>query len=244
MAAKSQPLTFGEAVRLAREIPDRPLAYLAEPWIPRGELTFLVGDPAIGKSTFAAHIAANIAENGDLTLFLSTEDYAEIIKGRLRANSRRPETAPALDRVAIIDDLDLQANYPRGLTELRAMVKEVETKLGKPRLVVLDPVLNFLEAGTAYKKSRLEIQSLRQWCRAEDVSILGVIHRTKDKKSTRGSGALVEVARNIIGIRPVVERGSDETRCLYHEKCSYNRPTAPQKFRLNEGRIQWPNEWK
>jgi predicted ATP-dependent serine protease len=232
--------TFDQAVKLARSIPDRSLEYLAEPWLPRGELTLLVGDPAIGKSTFAAHIAATIAEHSAQdrkTLFLSSEDYAEIIKQRLQANSQDPEKAPALDRVAVIDDLDLDATYPHGVPELRVMVKEVEERLGEVALLVLDPLLTFLGCGTSsYKKARMEIQALRQWSRTTQTSVLGVIHRTKNGSSTRGSGALVEVVRNIIGIR--AEKDS-EIRCLYHEKCSFNRLSLERYFRLEDGRIDW-----
>lgn len=238
---KTEKPSFSKAVVLARDVPERELEYLSNPWVPLGEMTLLMGEPAIGKSTFATHIAATIAENGAAerkTLFLSSEDYAEIIRGRLKANSADPEKAPALDQVMVIDDWATEATYPHSVLELQAMVEEVEEEMGKICLVVLDPILNFLGCGTnTYAKARTELQALRQWCRASRTAVIGVIHKTKNGNSMRGSGAYLEVARNVIGIRP---KGSSKViRTLYHEKCSFDKPSPERDFCLGGGKILW-----
>jgi Mrp family chromosome partitioning ATPase len=79
------------------DIQTEEIKFLTEPYIPRGKITLISGDPGVGKSTLASAIAASVTtgkplpwdlERGDMepgnVLYQTTEDgYGDTVKPRL-----------------------------------------------------------------------------------------------------------------------------------------------------------------
>ena len=117
--------------------------------LPRGKLAMLDGDPGVGKSLVTLDIAARLSRGAYLpdgsesqrphtTLLLAAEDDA--------ADTTRPRAEAAhadLERLVTGtgDGLPL---FPRDLAAFEDHVADL-----KPDLVVLDPVMSFLEASVA-----------------------------------------------------------------------------------------------
>ena len=97
-----------------------PVRWLWEPYIPRGKLALVDGDPGVGKSLLTINLAARLSRGGYLpdgksserphvTLLLSTEDEAgDTIRPRAEA------AGADLDCVVTVNDLDGRADSLAG----------------------------------------------------------------------------------------------------------------------------------
>src|SRR6188472_944006 len=109
----------------------RAVRWLWEPFLPRGKLALLDGDPGVGKSLLAIDLAARLSRGGPLpdgapldrphaTLLLSGEDAA--------ADTLRPRAEAAgaeLDRVAAVTTADgSPMRLPADAGQLEEMIRE------------------------------------------------------------------------------------------------------------------------
>ena len=241
-------MALEEIILRASDVQAKKREYLTkEKWLLKGDLTLLTGDCGAGKSTFSVHIAATIAANAQENqriLYYSTEDDVDAIQERLISNARSPEEVQKIiERVLIVDCLDPDKSGEFNRERIESQVHQVEREEGcRVTLVVLDPLLSFLDVKPgAYSACRREIQRIRSWCKNFNITVIGIIHATKDGSKIRGSGAWEEVTRNILNIR---FPGSGY-RYLTQEKISYGTPEKPRAFRiqsendLSPGRIEW-----
>jgi len=121
--------------------------WLWKPFLARGKLTVLDGDPGVGKSLLAIDLAARLTRGGALpdglpagrphvALLLNAEDSA--------ADTTRPRAVAAgadLDRLCILggeEDAD-PILFPGYLPDLEAHIREASAEL-----VVIDPLMAFL----------------------------------------------------------------------------------------------------
>lgn len=118
---------------------EKPVEWVIENFLARGELTDLSGDPGVGKGGITASWAARITrENPTATvIFFATEDPLGRVKARLRAEGAD------LSRVFLLD-----ITKPNASPILPADVAQVEALVRKHNaaLLVLDPALEFMEA--------------------------------------------------------------------------------------------------
>lgn len=120
--------------------------WLWEPYLPRGKLAVLDGDPGVGKSLVTIDLAARLSRAGRLpggavvgrqhtVLLLSAEDAA--------ADTTRPRAEAAgasLDRVSVVSAPDGAPLYfPAQLPELGELIESSGADL-----VVIDPLMAFL----------------------------------------------------------------------------------------------------
>ena len=120
--------------------------WLWEPYLPRGKLAILDGDPGVGKSLLTVDIAARLSRGGPMpngvtldrphvTLLLSGEDRAQ--------DTIAPRTAAAqadLTRIYVLASTDgAQMSFPADLGTL-----EEEMRERRADLVVIDPIMAFL----------------------------------------------------------------------------------------------------
>jgi len=100
-SASSSPTTQPCPGTLLSDIPAQPLTWLWEQRIPMGHLTYLDGDPGIGKSLFALHLAACISSGSPMpdgtpgkqgnVILLAPHDHPSMtIKPRLEAAGGDP----------------------------------------------------------------------------------------------------------------------------------------------------------
>jgi putative DNA primase/helicase len=131
----------------AREIPlvracdavEKPIEWVIEGFLARGELTDLSGDPGVGKGGITASWAARITREDPhaTVIFFATEDPLGRVKARLRAEGAD------LERVFLLDITKPGAG-PVIPEEVAAV--EVLVRRHNAALLVLDPALEFMDA--------------------------------------------------------------------------------------------------
>jgi hypothetical protein len=136
------------AAPLSHSAPVEGVRWLWEPYLARGKLALLDGDPGVGKSLLTIDLAARLSRGAPLpngtpsgrpltTFFLSAEDGPDVI--RLRAEAAGAD----LERlVAVVDPQGVPLRFPADCLRLLDVVKERQ-----PDLIVIDPITTFLSAG-------------------------------------------------------------------------------------------------
>lgn len=168
--------------------------WLMPPFIPFGMITVMEGDPGVGKSYLAMHIAAQVSIGGTLrgvdrmrrgrVLYLSAEDdLAYTIKPRIDAMGGDPS------RIRVqADYLSLDAEG------IKALFNEVRRK--PPRLIVLDPIFAYVPGDQdVYRPNviRSLLSQLRDLAEYDDTAMLIIRHLTKSKRSKaiyQGGGSM------------------------------------------------------
>lgn len=230
---------FESAFGSLADVEEEEVQFLAYPYIVKGATTVLDGNMGQGKSTFTAALAAAVTtgepppfletiEQGSV-LFLSAEDDpARVLKPRLVENSADISKVRYQDQVFSLD-----AN---GMMMLR---QEIEAHM--PALVVIDPIIAYMDAGVDGNKANDTMRFMVELdliAREYDVSILIVRHLRKAKADNamhQGIGSIAISARVrsglILGIHP-----EDPTkRAIAHSKANYSEKGPTIVFELESG---------
>ncbi len=170
------------------------IEWLMPPLIPYGMITIMEGDPGVGKSYLAMHIAAEVSIGGSLpgvdklargrVLYLSAEDDpAYTIRPRIDAMGGDPSRIRIQADYLSLDDA--------GLKEL---FEEVRRK--PPSLIIMDPLFAYVP-GTQdmYRPNviRSLLSQLRDIAEYGDTAVLIIRHLTKtkrDKAIYQGGGSM------------------------------------------------------
>jgi archaellum biogenesis ATPase FlaH len=168
--------------------------WLMPPLIPYGMITIMEGDPGVGKSYLAMHIAAQVSIGGTLpgvpklrkgrVLYISAEDDpAYTIRPRIDAMGGDPQRIRIqADYTALDDD---------GLEQL---MDEIRRK--PPDLIIIDPLFAYVPSNAdMYRPNviRALLSELKEAAEYDETAILLVRHLTKakrDKAIYQGSGSM------------------------------------------------------
>jgi hypothetical protein len=122
-----------------------PGCYLWEPYLPRGRVVVLDGDPGIGKSMLTLDLAARLSRGGELpdgqraarpfvTLLLNADDGgSDVVRPRAEG------AAADLDRLFVVTAEDEQPTFPDDVADLEEAIAGCRAEL-----VVIDPLVAFL----------------------------------------------------------------------------------------------------
>ncbi|MDC1198835.1 bifunctional DNA primase/polymerase [bacterium] len=222
--------------------------WLFPPYIPRGTITMLEGDPGIGKSNFANAISAAVTTHGKLSwsnarvrgtvLILSAEDDpARVLKPRLEANSA--------DHSKIRYQREPFSLNEAGLSTLRS---EMDTH--NPDLVIIDPIVAYLggddDLNNAADMTRF-LTDLDFLAREFDCAILIVRHlrKTKDGAAINQGLGSIAVAGRVRSILLLGRHPEDkDARAVVHVKSNYAEEGPAIVFRLarsdkDQPRVEW-----
>jgi hypothetical protein len=176
----------------------QPLHWLWEPYIPRGKLVLLDGDPGVGKSLLTLDVAARLSRGGILpdgtpsarphvTLFLSAEDDVD--------DTMRPRAESAganLDRLVQLNtESGDPMQFPADLPDLEGAIRD-----HRADLVVIDPVMAFLPSAVAVNSDqsvRTVLNKFATLAERTDCTLLLIRHlRKKESKKAlyRGLGSM------------------------------------------------------
>ena len=180
------------------------VSWLWYPYIPRGKLTLLEGDPGTGKSWVSLAIATAVSLGVSLpeadpfgpsdVLLLSAEDgLADTIRPRLDRMRADVSRVSAWNRPMVFDS--------EGMLAL-----EVEIAALRPALVVIDPLIAYMGAKVdTYRanQTRAILAPLAEIAERHDISILAVRHLRKSESSKaiyRGQGSIdfIASARSVL----------------------------------------------
>jgi hypothetical protein len=220
--------------------------FLWYPYIPKGKLTLLEGDPSVGKSWFTCAIATATAAGAGPSgwmqnapgnvLMLSVEDgLADTIRPRLDSMRADVNRIFALQGALIFNDT--------GLLRLEAEIINY-----KPTLVVIDPLVAYLGAGVDLHRAnetRAVTAKLAILAEKYHSAILAVRHLTKggkDKAIYRGLGSIDITA----ACRSVLLAGSDpddsSRRAIVHIKSNLSEMGSAIGYEIREGSFYWTGE--
>ena len=223
----------------------REINWLWYPFIPRGKVTILQGDPGEGKSTFMLTLAAYLTRGEALpftdcgeppdpitVLYQSTEDdYDDTIVPRfIKAGGIR-------DRLAFIDE----SEYPLTFDDDRILegIKQTGAKL-----LVLDPLASYIGdcSLNASNEVRQKFNALINAARETDCAIVVVNHMNKmpGLKAIYRTPGSIDVAGAVRSIL-LLARDPDEedNRYLVQTKMNLASKGDSLEFRIEDGGIKF-----
>jgi hypothetical protein len=221
------------------DVEPAPVEWLWEPYLARGKLAVLDGDPGTGKSFLTIDIAARVSRGGTMpggpvrfgaretVLLLNAEDDArDTIRPRLRAAAGDPK------RVRVFASPGIGMNRPPYFPDDFDQLEEA-VRATRPALVVIDPLSTFFPADqSALVRALVPFAEL-----ANDTGacVLLVRHLRKSAGTNplyRGLGGIgiVGVARTALALS---RHPDDPTlRVLAQTKTNIGPPGAALAFRL------------
>ncbi len=192
MSAKEAGITPQQGatlvVRKLADVEEEHTSWLWEPYIPRGKITFLSGDPGLGKSELILALCSQLT---DPVLFFSAEDgAADTIKPRFR------KVGGDMNMMSILDGVDTPKG--RRLLDLSRDVPLIDEALSAERysLLILDPINAFLPGIDAHRDNdvRSVLGPLSKIAEARNVAVVCIRHLNKSKDGTkaiyRGQGSI------------------------------------------------------
>lgn len=235
--------TASLAVRMA-DIQPEPVEWLWEPYIPKGKLTSIEGDPGVGKSWLTMALTAQISRGDKLPgvkhavgpapiLLLTAEDgAADTIRPRLDAASADVKKVHAITGPVQFDKA--------GAATLKREIEAV-----RPALVIIDPIVAYLPDKTDMNSAsavRPILARLAKVAEETEVAITFVRHLakgTRDKAIYRGLGSIDFTA----ACRSVLMVGFDpndsDKRVVAHGKSNLAAPGPSLAYTLKGGRFAW-----
>lgn len=217
--------------QLLSDIEAEPIQELWNDWLLAGTLNWLVGDPGIGKSTFAYDVAARVSTDrlmpdGELcgmpggVVVVAMEESLARIKGRFDRNGADQNRILLINKTVHRDHPE-RGVAPDGLFELPTdfqLLRDAVEQVGAT-LVVLDPWLALVKASVhnwSSQPARQLLMQVQAFAEETGVCILAINHWRRNTKHVSiedmdGSSQLGKGARRGIGYYP---EPTDKTRCV------------------------------
>ncbi len=222
--------------------------FVLEPFIPAQAITLLDGAGELGKSILAMQLGLCIATGKEFldtyklktpnkVIYITAEETPYNFNDRLEKliNSLNPDQNLAKENFFWISTLETNEYNTHNLLEpnrtnynttdfyndLEGTIQKI-----KPKLMVLDSLINFYGLDENTSKDAIEFMNrLKYLCSNYDMAILVIHHQTKENNNTyRGSGVFREQARARITIK-MPDNENDKTkraiRTIEIEKLNY-----------------------
>lgn len=212
------------------------VSWLWHPYLPLGGLSILVGDPGVGKSTFAYALASMVSngrgacgfpeqEKGDVLLYCLEDDPSKVIRGRLDQHNAN---------LAYVHDGTYDEKYnPEGIEppmtlDKMHLILAAAKSLPNVKLIVFDPIVEWfpenknINRGNETREILKIFRSLSEDCNCS-VLILG--HPNKGN-----GGSLLYKVSGSIDFSAIVRSG------LYAAKLPETEDCAIFHFKQNWGR--------
>lgn len=228
------------------EVKPETVSWLWLPYIPKGKLTLLEGDPGIGKSWVSLAIATAVslgkglpgqepAEPSNVVIASVEDGLGDTIRPRLDAMGADISRIFAIDGVLTLDET--------GFTLLERYLERV-----KPTLLIMDPLFAYLGAGVDIHRAnetRAVMARLARLAEKFGMAVLAVRHLTKggmSKAIYRGLGSIDITA----ACRSVLLAGCDsenaQNRGLVHTKSNLTPPGPSIGYELRDDSFYWTGE--
>jgi hypothetical protein len=226
------------------DVEAEPVEWLWQPYIPRGKLTSVEGDPGVGKSWLTLAIAAAVSLGEKLpgmceapppakVLLIGVEDGpADTILPRFTALKGDPQQVLMLKEPPAFDEV--------GASQLRDAI--VKNEIG---LVVIDPIVAYMPGSTNINNAgsvRPVLARLAQIAHETKAAIVFVRHLTKggrDKAIYRGLGSIDFTAACRSALMVGRDPANENKRILAHAKSNLAAPGKSLAYILLEGSFIW-----
>ena len=213
------------------EVRTEPVSWLWEPYIPRGKIIIVQGDPGDGKTTMMLAIASAVTNGEALpngfadipanVIFQTAEDgLADTIKPKLEL------LGADCSRVHVIDESD----NPLSLADERIEKAIVKTNA---KLLIIDPIQAYLGGADLHSARGMRplMKSLGAMAERTGCAVVIIGHlnkRDKTRTQYRGLGSIdiYAAARSVL----MIGRMSETLRVVVHNKSNLARNGPPMAF--------------
>lgn len=223
------------------DVKEEEIDFLWRPYLARGEVTILEGDPGLGKSYLAQMVAGSIVEGrrikspykaqpkakGGVVYFDMENSAGSVTKPRLTQNGyHNLENYHVVQQPFSIDDEEAMDYVYEQLEEIR------------PSLVVFDTLNTYIGRADTHKASEVA-QAFGQFAKiAKDFncSVLVLRHLTKGSGSAmyRGQGSITFAGLARVVIAVGVDPDDTETRVMAVVKMNFAKAPQGLSFRIEE----------
>jgi archaellum biogenesis ATPase FlaH len=234
---------------LLSEVETQEITWLWEKRIPMGKITVLDGDPGMGKSLIAAHIAACVStgrpmpdgtpgKQGAVILIAPEDSPEDTLKPRLEAAGGDPSQVLLLNTV---EDLDAKRRkmYDRPFSLAQDLdLLENAIKRMQAVLVIIDPLMAVL--GNTIDSSRDQsvrevFTPLAQLAERTGCAILMIRHLSRGNAGHplyRGAGSLGIIAAARSGLIVAPDPSDENRRVLAHTKHNLCQPASNLTYQV------------
>lgn len=237
-----------EALPLKRlsDVEREDVTWLWHPYIPKGKLSLLVGNPGVGKSFLTCAITGAVTQGWTLPGTDAPLDRASVIL--LAAEDGPADTLrPRLEDMGVLDLTTVMVLPPEEdfslLRDMQRLEKEIVER--KPALVIIDPLTAYFGGKTdMYRDNevRATLGPLTQVAAEHGTAIIGVMHLTKGSRDVLlhkvlGSVGFTGLARSVLAIAP--DPQNPERKIIAPLKSNLAREGQPRAFSIEEGKFMW-----
>ena len=232
-----------------KDIIPQEVDWLWQPYFPLGKLSFIAGDPGVGKSFITVFLASIVSKGGKFpfsdnntpignVIIQNAEDGAgDTIKKRLdifQANH---------DNIYMVD---LKKEHEDKIDLLLTDIEDLDNLFNelKPKLVIFDPITTFLgdiDMNSA-PKVRQVLRPIGKLAKKYNCAIVFIIHRNKGIQGGNqihrllGSVDFSAIARSIVS----VGLSKDQSESLFmHSKSNLSEKGKTIAFNLSDKGITW-----
>ncbi|MBQ9905737.1 MAG: AAA family ATPase [Oscillospiraceae bacterium] len=220
--------------------------WLWYPYIPRGKLTIIQGDPGEGKSTFALYLAACLTRGTTVEQPRLSEHAPQLVCYQNAEDGLADTIKPRLEKAGADCRLVLCADDSADPIEIADGRIEMIMREFHPALMILDPMQAYLGSFVDMHRAN-EVRPVMS-CLASlaekyhcAVILIGHLNKASKIKSLyRGLGSidLTAAARSVLLIAR--DPAHPENRVLMQIKNSLAEEAAPAAFSLDsDGKVQW-----
>lgn len=224
------------------EIEETELDYVWYPYLARGEVTIIEGDPGLGKSYLAMMIAGSIATGrrlitprkgmpktlGSVCYFDMENAASYVTKPRLRDNGFTDFSG----RYHVIQQ-GFSVDDDEAMEEVYDALEEI-----KPALVVFDTLNSYIGKADTHKASEVQqaFNNFTAIARDFNCSVVVLRHLTKGTGSAmyRGQGSIAFAGAARIVLAVGVDPEDTETRAMAVTKINMAKPPQALTFRIEE----------
>lgn len=240
---------YDEAFVTLADVKEEPLSWLYEPYILRGALNVLDGNPGLGKSFFCAGLAASVSAGlrtkfsrnvvrGDVVMLSAEDDPRRVLRKRIRLAGGDLRRVHAQDSPFTLDT--------QGLALLRA-----EMEKHHPLLVIIDPITAYFDASVDFYRANDMTQflaAIELLAREFDCAIVIVRHLKKSQNDAAifaGIGSVAVSGRVRSGLLLGLHPEDPEVRAVAHMKSNYGRkgPTILFELKVVQNEDQPAIKW-
>lgn len=224
------------------DVETKEIEWLWFPYLPKGMVSIVQGDPKSGKTFMLIDIISRITrgdympfseemfEMGNVVL-LNSDDPIEVLKKRLENQKADTEKVFAIDE-------EKQKLYFKDLTRLEKLIEEKN-----PDLIVIDPIQAYIGDGDSNSmvQVRNALSPLKRLAEKYNVSIVLVQHLKKGTESKaiyKGAGSIdfVGFARSMM---MVIKNYEDDERLFVHSTSNVAKEGHCLSYRITNDGLEW-----